>query len=115
MPLGILEPKGVEHVPGTPRDPHAALTIHLTCHVLGTVNVFEENQAREHVQPNTGLKYDTSGPKPIILVPQPSDDPNDPLVRAPNCLACRIPNNPISRTGQSGVATLYFLSFRSSP
>ena len=25
------------------------------------------------------MKYDTSGPIPIILVPQPSDDPNDPL------------------------------------
>ena len=25
------------------------------------------------------LKYDTSGAVPIILVPQPSDDPNDPL------------------------------------
>lgn len=25
------------------------------------------------------LKCDTSGPQPIILVPQPSDDPNDPL------------------------------------
>ena len=28
------------------------------------------------------LKYDRSGPEPIILVPQPSDDPNDPLVRS---------------------------------
>lgn len=28
------------------------------------------------------LKYDTSGKTPILLVPQPSDDPNDPLVRA---------------------------------
>lgn len=27
------------------------------------------------------LKYDKSGAVPIILVPQPSDDPNDPLVR----------------------------------
>lgn len=27
------------------------------------------------------LKYDRSGPIPIRLVPQPSDDPNDPLVR----------------------------------
>ena len=29
------------------------------------------------------LKYDTSGKKPIVLIPQPSDDPNDPLVREP--------------------------------
>lgn len=27
-----------------------------------------------------GIKYDRSGKVPIILVPQPSDDPNDPLV-----------------------------------
>jgi hypothetical protein len=27
------------------------------------------------------LKYDRNGAIPIILVPQPSDDPNDPLVR----------------------------------
>jgi hypothetical protein len=34
-----------------------------------------------------GLKYDTSGKKPIVLIPQPSDDPNDPLVRElPACL-----------------------------
>ena len=26
------------------------------------------------------MKYDRSGPVPVILVPQPSDDPNDPLV-----------------------------------
>ena len=29
--------------------------------------------------PDNGLKYDTSGKTPVILVPQPSDDPNDPL------------------------------------
>lgn len=26
------------------------------------------------------LKYDLTGSVPIVLVPQPSDDPNDPLV-----------------------------------
>lgn len=26
------------------------------------------------------LKYDLSGKKPIVLIPQPSDDPDDPLV-----------------------------------
>lgn len=26
------------------------------------------------------LKYDTSGSTPIVLIPQPSNDPNDPLV-----------------------------------
>lgn len=30
------------------------------------------------------LKYDTAGKKPVVLIPQPSDDPNDPLVRLYN-------------------------------
>lgn len=29
--------------------------------------------------PHTHLKYDRTGKTPILLVPQPSDDPNDPL------------------------------------
>jgi hypothetical protein len=29
---------------------------------------------------NPSLKYDLGGPEPIVLIPQPSDDPNDPLV-----------------------------------
>lgn len=60
--MGILEDKSMEHVPGTTRyfdDP-------------------ERPQAA--TADTTGLKCDTSGPVPIILVPQPSDDPNDPLV-----------------------------------
>lgn len=32
----------------------------------------------DSLDPN--LKYDTTGPTPIVLIPQPSDDPNDPLV-----------------------------------
>ncbi|CAM1506708.1 Fc.00g063490.m01.CDS01 [Cosmosporella sp. VM-42] len=61
MALGILEPKGVDHVPGTvryfddPSRPQIATALH------------------------HGLKCDTSGKQPIILIPQPSDDPNDPL------------------------------------
>lgn len=36
---------------------------------------------------NPNLKYDTTGPTPIVLIPQPSDDPNDPLVgyAPPSC------------------------------
>ena len=30
------------------------------------------------------LKYDTSRKKPIVLIPQPSDDPDDPLVERRN-------------------------------
>ncbi|KAH8737378.1 major facilitator superfamily domain-containing protein [Ilyonectria robusta] len=61
MPFGILDVKGVEHVPGTtqyfddPSRPQLATSDHV------------------------GLKCDTSGKQPIILIPQPSDDPNDPL------------------------------------
>lgn len=62
MALGIWEPKGDRHsVPGTVlRD------------VAGQQNVVvpQQNDAR--------LKRDGSGKH--ILVPQPSDDPNDPLV-----------------------------------
>lgn len=60
MPLGILEPRNVKHVPGT-------------------VYVYEEaRQNREQLSSNRNLKRDATGK--IILVPQPSDDPNDPLV-----------------------------------
>lgn len=39
----------------------------------------ETDGSEASLSPN--LKYDTSGATPIVLVPQPSDDPNDPLVR----------------------------------
>lgn len=61
MGLGILEDRHLEHVPGT-------------AHVL------EGEQKRELervVAQREGLKYDATGK--ILLVPQPSDDPNDPL------------------------------------
>ncbi|POR39805.1 MFS-type transporter [Tolypocladium paradoxum] len=61
MGLGILEPKSGEKVPGTTRyfdDPH---------------------HPREASGDDASLKCDTSGKVPIILIPQPSDDPNDPL------------------------------------
>ena len=69
MPLGILEPR-VEHVPGT-------------------VYVYESEQRQaELLQSARHLKKDKTGR--IILVPQPSDDPNDPLVRR-NHNACEYP------------------------
>lgn len=47
----------------------------------GTAYVLDEvNSSTESIQTDSRLKYDRSGPVPIILVPQPSDDPNDPLV-----------------------------------
>ncbi|KAL0936542.1 major facilitator superfamily transporter [Colletotrichum truncatum] len=65
MGLGVLESKDLDHVPGTTR-------------------YFDEP---EQVQTTTdnyhGLKVDDSSGTPIILsplqIPQPSDDPNDPL------------------------------------
>lgn len=63
MAFGILEPK--------------------LKNVQGTVYVYEEAQRRnEQLHVAANLKTDTSGKTPIIKVPQPSDDPNDPLVSA---------------------------------
>lgn len=61
MGLGVLEDKVMDHVPGTTR--------------------YFDNPDRPLVaaEGDSGLKCDRSGPVPIILVPQPSDDPNDPL------------------------------------
>lgn len=43
--------------------------------------------SREELDPR--LKYDTSGKKPVVLIPQPSDDPNDPLVCSGRALDSR--------------------------
>lgn len=49
----------------------------------GTVFVYDDTSRRTTgEQADARLKYDRSGPVPTILVPQPSDDPNDPLVKA---------------------------------
>jgi hypothetical protein len=63
MGLGILEDHKLEHVPGT-------------------AFVLEDDRRREEEQAvarDFNLKYDKTGK--TLLVPQPSDDPNDPLVR----------------------------------
>lgn len=52
------------------------------------------------------LKYDKTGT--TLLVPQPSEDPNDPLVRATTPPpSCAHPTTPLTdnRTGRSGNAT----------
>ncbi|EEH37857.2 member of major facilitator superfamily multidrug-resistance protein [Paracoccidioides lutzii Pb01] len=61
MGLGILEDSRHEHVPGT------------------SFILDDDSSTSEQLGPIPTLKYDRSGPVPIILVPQPSDDPNDPL------------------------------------
>ena len=73
MGLGIFEDWKLEHVPGTAR-------------VLDDERRREEEQA---VARRRGLKYDASGK--ILLVPQPSDDPNDPLVCSPFHVPLNIP------------------------
>ncbi|KAL2021320.1 hypothetical protein VTK56DRAFT_7291 [Thermocarpiscus australiensis] len=61
MGLGVLEDRVMDHVPGTTR-------------------YFDDPERPQYAANGVeGLKCDTSGPVPIILVPQPSDDPNDPL------------------------------------
>ncbi|KAL4961437.1 putative MFS transporter [Aspergillus stella-maris] len=48
--------------------------------VPGTVDILEDERSEEQFSTYySNLKYDRSGPDPILLVPQPSDDPNDPL------------------------------------
>lgn len=62
MAFGILEPKTDRHVPGT---------------VLLSDLV---TQATDHPNADTGLlKHGTGKNSHIILAPQPSEDPNDPL------------------------------------
>ncbi|EMR86092.1 putative major facilitator superfamily transporter protein [Botrytis cinerea BcDW1] len=51
-----------------------------TEHVPGTTRYFDDPERPQVASAESaGLKCDTSGPVPIILVPQPSDDPRDPL------------------------------------
>ncbi|KAL2072532.1 hypothetical protein VTL71DRAFT_11875 [Oculimacula yallundae] len=48
--------------------------------VPGTTRYFDDlERPQAATAESVGLKCDTSGPVPIILVPQPSNDPNDPL------------------------------------
>ncbi|EGD96752.1 MFS transporter [Trichophyton tonsurans CBS 112818] len=62
MALGILEDSKLDNVPGT-------------TYVLDD----DGSSVETPVPEESHLKYDKSGSVPIILVPQPSDDPNDPL------------------------------------
>lgn len=57
MGWGILEDRSVDHVPGT--------------------TLIDEKSA--HAESHTGNLKHVPGHPEVILVPQPSDDPNDPL------------------------------------
>lgn len=58
MGLWVLEPRSNEKVPGT-------------------VHIGRETQEQAHL--TEGLKHGTGRHSHIVLVPQPSDSPNDPL------------------------------------
>ncbi|KAF5865627.1 hypothetical protein ETB97_003045 [Aspergillus alliaceus] len=60
MGLGVLEDTVLAHVPGTS-------------------DLLDTEHSNEQAIVESSLKYDRSGTLPILLVPQPSDDPNDPL------------------------------------
>lgn len=60
--FGILDDSKLEHVPGT-------------------VILNDETSTATVNQQVAGLKHGTGRYSHIVLVPQPSDDPNDPLVR----------------------------------
>ncbi|KAE8414939.1 putative MFS transporter [Aspergillus pseudocaelatus] len=60
MGLGVVEDTALAQVPGTS-------------------DILERESSNEQTDVDTNLKYDRSGTVPILLVPQPSDDPNDPL------------------------------------
>ncbi|GJP98079.1 hypothetical protein AnigIFM59636_007954 [Aspergillus niger] len=49
-------------------------------HVPGTTDILEREHPNNEPVIDSNLKYDRSGSVPILLVPQPSDDPNDPLL-----------------------------------
>jgi hypothetical protein len=63
MGLGVLEDRNLEHVPGT-------------VYVLD-----DASRTAVEADRDTHSKRDKTGQ--IILVPQPSDSPEDPLVRSP--------------------------------
>lgn len=78
MGLGILEPLQSDHVPGMLCWQHYYDDADCSA---GTSFVYDDaSRPGEDGQLDSRLKYDRTGPVPIILVPQPSDDPNDPLV-----------------------------------
>ena len=81
MGLGVLQDKLLEHVPGT-------------VYVLDDVS---------RTTVDTHSKRDKT--KQIILVPQPSDSPDDPLVRnTTNSYSQRCGTDTSARTGQFGGA-----------
>ncbi|KAK4995999.1 hypothetical protein LTR66_004292 [Elasticomyces elasticus] len=83
MGLGVLDDTRLQHVPATIQwlrgqagSPWLIQT--------GTSTLDDVEQRTHSGTRDPNLKY-SSGPDPVILVPQPSNDPNDPLVRLRIC------------------------------
>lgn len=90
MGLGIVEPKRATD-----------------SHVPGTSYLYEDSTGSQGTVP-VGAKHDSGSDAPVILVPQPSDSPNDPLVSPTSCWAKR--NSPLTarkRIGQNGRESLH--------
>lgn len=85
MGLGVLEDHKLDHVPGILlieilEDINLLIDANLDTFVIGTSYVNESADLQTQPDHQPWLKYDRSGPVPILLIPQPSDDPYDPLV-----------------------------------
>ncbi|EEP82993.1 conserved hypothetical protein [Uncinocarpus reesii 1704] len=78
MGLGILEDHKLDHVPGVFSNSIVRSWIWLISK-QGTTYVLDDDSSSVEQTETPNVKYDRTGPVPIILVPQPSDDPNDPL------------------------------------
>ena len=87
MGFGVLEPKDASaHVPGT-----SLLDVH-----------------EQVIADNSGvLKKGTGRNSHVILVPQPSDDPNDPLVSSQPHACSEISIDAWARTGLYGSAIVF--------
>lgn len=79
MGLGVLDVPN-EQVPGIAFKCPLWQLFQLTGDVGTSYVLDDESRPPQNDEFDSRLKYDKSGPVPIILVPQPSDDPNDPLV-----------------------------------
>jgi hypothetical protein len=110
MGLGVLEDHKLPHVPGL----YSMLRSELYSSSIGTATLKDEDEGRDqpvNIDPN--IKYDRTGPVPIILVPQPSDDPNDPLVRLKPSIVKDVADR--DRIGRYGSATAFSLCSLSCP
>lgn len=75
----ILEDR-MEHVPGRTSAIFGRKFYFLLTN-SGTTRYYDDPERPQiATAASAGLKCDTSGSVPIILIPQPSDDPRDPLV-----------------------------------